>query len=149
MSIMSVKKLTAEHIEDIHRIDLESFAHPWSQDTLKTLLGSDNACCFGYFEDDVMVGYVALEWILDEGSITNLAVLRSHRRRGIAEELVQKALDFSRETGLVSVTLEVRVSNHPAVSLYRKLSFAEVGKRPGYYSAPVEDALLMTHFISK
>ncbi len=146
---MSVKKLTAEHIEEIHHIDMESFAHPWSQDTLSTMLISDKVCCFGYFEDDMMVGYVALEWILDEGSITNLAVLRSHRRRGIAEELVRTALGFSRETGLVSVTLEVRVSNLPAVSLYRKLSFAEVGKRPGYYTAPVEDALLMTHFISK
>lgn len=143
---MIIKKLTVEHAEAINRVDISSFTKPWSIDTVKTLLNSDSACVFGAFDGEQLIGYIALEWVLDEGSLTNLAVMPEYRRQGIAEALVHELLSNASSLKLQFVTLEVRVSNLPAIGLYQKLSFQQVGKRPAYYSAPCEDALLMTRY---
>lgn len=143
---MTISKLTAEHVNAIHRVEESCFQSPWSENTIEALLNSNNAQCFGYFEDDVLVGYIALEWVLDEGSLTNLAVLPAFRRRGIAEKLTVALIEEAQRLNLQLVTLEVRVSNTPASNLYRKMGFEEVGVRRGYYSNPREDALLMTKY---
>lgn len=145
---MFVKKLSSDDVSDILRIDSECFTNPWSEDTVSSLLKNSNACVFGALEGDLLIGYVALEWVLDEGSLTNLAVLPEFRRNGVAESLLQELLAFAESNNLQFVTLEVRASNIPAMSLYRKLGFKEVGKRPRYYSSPVEDALLMTKYLN-
>ena len=61
----------------------------------------------------------------------------------LMQMLMQKATSLN----LAFVTLEVRVSNTPAVSLYRKFGFEDVGRRPAYYTLPTEDALLMTKIL--
>lgn len=144
---MKIQKLTAEHTDAVHRVLSGCFQNPWSADTVKALMNSENACCFGAFEDDTLVGYIALEWVLDEGSLTDLAVLPQYRRRGLAEALTEELIKEAQRRNLQFVTLEVRVSNTPAVNLYKKLQFQEVGKRPNYYSSPKEDALLMTRYL--
>ncbi|MBQ4105696.1 MAG: ribosomal protein S18-alanine N-acetyltransferase [Clostridia bacterium] len=145
---MFVKKLSSDYVSDILRIDSECFSNPWSEDTVSSLLKNSNACVFGALEGDLLIGYVALEWVLDEGSLTNLAVLPEFRRNGVAESLLQELLAFAESNSLQFVTLEVRASNIPAMSLYRKLGFKEVGKRLRYYSSPIEDALLMTKYLN-
>lgn len=144
---MTIIKLNEEHIKAIHRVEEKCFQSPWSENTIEALVKSDNSQCFGCFEEETLVGYIALEWVLDEGSLTNLAVLPSYRRRGIAQELVEALLEEAKRLKLGFVTLEVRVTNTPASNLYRKMGFEEVGVRKGYYSNPREDALLMTKYL--
>lgn len=144
---MIISKLNSEYTEAIHNVDKTCFSRPWSTDTIGTLLQSDTACVFGAFEGDKLVGYVALEWVLDEGSLTNLAVIPDYRRKGIAEALVNELILHTESLKLQFVTLEVRVSNIPAIGLYQKLGFEQVGVRPKYYSSPCEDALLMTRYL--
>ncbi len=144
---MTIIKLNEEHIKAIHSIEESCFASPWSENTIEALIKSDNAQCFGCLEDDTLVGYVALEWVLDEGSLTNLAVLPTYRRRGIAEALTTALIEEAVKRNLQFVLLEVRVTNTPASNLYRKMGFEEVGVRRGYYSNPREDALLMTKYL--
>lgn len=141
---MQITKLTTEYAGDVFSVLSSSFTNPWSLDTIKSLLESDTAVCFGAFEENELVGYAALEWVLDEGSLTDIAVLPSKRKNGIANLLMETLFAEAQKRDLQFVTLEVREGNTPAVNLYKKFGFGTIGKRPKYYKDPVEDALLMT-----
>lgn len=144
---MNTEKLTVNHSQAVHGLLCECFATPWSLDSVRELLDSPCGECFGIFDDDLLVGYVALEWVLDEGSLTDLAVKPTYRRRGLASLLMEKLLESACGKKLSFVTLEVRASNTPAIDLYRIFGFKEVGRRPDYYRSPTEDALLMTKYM--
>jgi len=73
----------------------------------------------------------------------NLAVQPEYRRQGIGEKLVSALIAALAQQNVHSLTLEVRVSNAPATSLYEKLGFVQVGRRPNYYKNPKEDALIL------
>ena len=94
-------------------------------------------------EDGAVLGYAVLSAVLDEGNLDNIAVAPEYRRRGVADALLGALTGFGREC-LALLTLEVRASNAPAIALYEKHGFAAVGRRKNYYSAPREDAVLMT-----
>ena len=85
-----------------------------------------------------------MEYVLDEGGITNVAVFPVHRRQGIADALLNELLRRAKGLGLATVTLEVRETNAPAIALYQKTGFVPVGRRKNYYTSPTEDAILMT-----
>ena len=91
-----------------------------------------------------IVGYLGLWLMIDEAHITNIAVRDTHRRRGLAQLLLLAAVDLSRQVAANVLTLEVRVSNHGAQTLYEKFGFTVVGRRKGYYSDNREDAFIMT-----
>lgn len=141
---MEIKKLTAAHAQGVYEILSASFSNPWSVETITSLLQSDKGVCYGAFEGETLAGYVALEWVLDEGSLTDIAVLPNFRRKGIAKLLMNELVAKARTMKLQFVTLEVRQSNTPAIKLYESYGFERVGKRPSYYRDPVEDAILMT-----
>ncbi len=141
---MQIINLTTEYAQDVFSVLSSSFTNPWSLDTIKALLESDTAVCFGALEEESLVGYAALEWVLDEGSLTDIAVLPSERKKGIANLLMEALLTEAQKRDLQFVTLEVREGNTPAISLYEKFGFEHIGKRPKYYKDPAEDALLMT-----
>ena len=94
--------------------------------------------------EDGVVGYIGMMYVLDEGYIGNVAVLPAFRRRGIADTLLHALDELAEERGLRFLTLEVRAGNMPARCLYEKNGYVPAGFRPGYYSAPKEDAVLMT-----
>ena len=80
---------------------------------------------------------------VDEGQITNIAVHPDHRGQGLGLAIVQALIKHAKAERLASITLEVRVSNTPAITLYKKVGFLEVGRRKGFYTKPTEDALIM------
>ena len=141
---MEIKQLTQKDSAATHEIMKKSFSTSWTRETIDALIKSGNAVCLGAFEGDVLMGYAFLEWVLDEGSLTDIAVQEDFRRKGISQKLMDSLLKSAVEKNLVFVTLEVRASNIPAISLYEKNGFMQIGKRKAYYTAPVEDALLMT-----
>ena len=95
-------------------------------------------------EGDALAGYAALSSILDEGNLDNIAVAPAYRRQGIGEALLKEILRRAREKALAVLYLEVRAGNRPAIALYEKHGFLEVGRRKNYYEKPREDAILMT-----
>lgn len=143
-----VMELDISSAKAVAEIDKSTFESPWSLSTIESLTGSDKAVVFGALCDSQLAGYGVLEWVCDEGSLTNIAVDPRFRRRGIAGRIMEEIISKAKSLELAFVTLEVRASNTPAISLYRKFGFEEVGKRPGYYSSPVEDALLMTLYLN-
>lgn len=99
--------------------------------------------------DGQAVGYVGCQTVLDEGYITNVAVSPDCRRQGIARTLIAELTAQARTAELAFVTLEARASNAPAIALYEGAGFVRVGVRKNFYTAPTEDAVLMTLFLKE
>ena len=139
-----------EHLDDILLMEQQCFSVPWTRDQLAAQM-SDSMYIFLAAEDESgrAVGYVGLMYVLDEGYISNVAVSPSRRREGIADMLLTELYARAKAKKLSFLTLEVRESNAPAQSLYKKHGYTEVGMRKGYYSLPKEDAVLMTGFLSE
>lgn len=91
----------------------------------------------------VLIGLACAWAILDEAHITLLAVDSAYQRQGLGQLLLYTLLVLARQRGLEWATLEVRISNKPAISLYQKFGFESVGQRPGYYQDNGEDALIL------
>ncbi len=132
-----------EHLAGLAEIERACFHAPWSENALREELGK------GIFrvaldEQGAPIGYVGCQTVLDEGYITNVAVLPAHRRCGVAWQLLQQLAQGAREQALSFVTLEVRASNAPAIALYTKAGYVPVGQRKNFYRVPTEDAVLMT-----
>jgi ribosomal-protein-alanine N-acetyltransferase len=78
-----------------------------------------------------------------EGELETIAVAQAAQRHGLARRLFAELVAEFGKAGITEVNLEVRASNQPALGLYRRLGFAETGRRVRYYHDPVEDAVLM------
>ena len=136
--------MAREHVEQVAALERECFSVPWSETQLSDVLYDDNSC-FLVAEDDEgnVIGYAGLTTVLDEGYINNIAVEEAARKHGVASALLDVFVRFA-AVNLAFLTLEVRKSNAPAISLYEKFGFQQVGIRKGFYSHPREDAVIMT-----
>ena len=136
--------MTMEHIPQVAALERACFSRPWSEESLQGELWNDSAVIIvAEGEDGTVIGYAGLQTVLDEGYINNVAVDGKYRRQGVADELIAAFVRFG-QAKLAFLTLEVRASNAPAIALYAKHGFVEVGRRKNYYDDPKEDALLMT-----
>ena len=93
-------------------------------------------------EEGTISGFVCAKQVVGAWEIENMVVAKHGRRRGIGGGLLNELLRRARYEGITAVWLEVRESNRPARQLYDKHGFCETGRRRGYYSEPVEDAVL-------
>lgn len=132
------------HLAGVAELERMCFSTPWNEAMLEEELYNDTASFIvAEGEDGTVLGYAGLHVILDEGYIDNVAVRPSCRRMGLGDRLLDVFIRFG-QANLAFLTLEVRPSNTPAVALYEKNGFKEVGRRPNYYDDPKEDALLLT-----
>lgn len=140
--------MTADHLDDVARLEQICFSRPWSRRMLAEELENQCAAFLVALEPgtDKVVGYAGLLVMADEGYITNVAVFPEYRRRGVAEQIIQVFCDFAQGNHLAFLTLEVRPGNAPAISLYNSFGFEEVGRRKNYYDLPREDALILTRY---
>ena len=136
IKVFSNKNVPAK---ELNLIEKECFSTPWSEESFKT---ADNTRFYLYFEGEKVVGYVGIYSVLDEGYITNIAVLKDHRKKGIATSLLKELTE--KESALSFISLEVRESNAAAISLYTKFNFKKEGVRKAFYSNPKEDGLILT-----
>ena len=94
-------------------------------------------------EGEHLAGYIGSQTVLGETDMMNVAVDPDFRRQGVGEKLILTLVEQLKESGSYCLTLEVRASNAPAIALYEKLDFREIGRRPKYYRNPREDALIL------
>ena len=140
---MTPVKLRKEHLPDLTKLELEIFGtDAWSAEALAFLL-TDRATGWCMEEDGHAVAYGGMLYAPDEGQILNLGVDKAYRRRGFAQAILGALEQDARAHGAKALFLEVRASNLPAIRLYEKVGFCAVGRRPGFYRAPTEDALVM------
>ncbi len=148
MMDLIIEKMTSAHIEEIVRLENECFSSPWSENGLKSELNNNFARFFVAFSDDRIAGYIGSHNVLGEVYITNVAVFPEFRRNGVGKALVEFLVDRMKTEKAEFVTLEVRKSNIKAISLYEKCGFQKVGERKKFYEKPIEDAILMTNYLS-
>ena len=138
---------TKQHVPALENLEKLCFSSPWTAQMLETQLPDDKHEFIVAEMDGELLGYVGMMYILDEGYISNVAVSPQYRRRGVADALIAELIERAKKLELSFVTLEVRQSNTPARTLYRKHGFKDVGLRKNYYDLPKEDAILMTKFM--
>ena len=147
MPSWSVEPLTVADLDEVLAIERASFATPWSRGAfLYELKQNPVARCWvarGSGSAPRVLGYLCLWEISPEIHITNIAVHREWRRRGIARSLLGAILEDARRRHLTTALLEVRPANTEARGLYEDLGFQVIGRRRGYYVDTGEDALLM------
>ena len=110
---------------------------------LERAAGDEGKLFYAAVKGGEVLGYIGGQLIVDELEIFNVAVDSAYRGRHIGERLVEKLCAEAAERGAERVCLEVRASNAPAIGLYLKQGFEEVGRRKNYYQKPREDAILM------
>ena len=137
------------HLDAVAALEQVCISPPWPRSMLEEELYNPNvSLVVAEGEDGSVLGYGEIGVVLDEGCLEKIAVDPQYRRQGIAEAILSAYLRFG-QAHLAFLTLEVRASNAPAIGLYEKMGFREVGRRKGYYSNPKEDALLMTVYFEK
>lgn len=136
------RKMTAEDVPFISRLEEETFSMPWSADSFLEMISKEDARYYVAEEDGRLLGSCGVLMIAGEGNITNVAIAPEARNRGIGTALLRHLMAEGDREGLTAYTLEVRVSNAAAIHVYEKLGFVSAGVRPGFYEKPVEDALI-------
>ena len=138
-------KMSAEHIGQIASLEKECFSEPWSEKALSEELANENSHFLVAVSDEVL-GYIGVQEICGEAYITNAAVFGKYRKCGIGRALISAACEGAKGRGCEFITLEVRESNSPAISLYESEGFDKAGIRKNFYSAPTENGVIYTKY---
>lgn len=131
------------HVAQIAALEKVCFSAPWDEESISSELNNELSLWLVALDGDVVAGYVGSQSVMGEADMMNIAVDSHYRRQGVAQELVTRLVELLKSNGVYCLTLEVRASNEPAKALYEKLGFSQVGRRPNYYYAPREDALIL------
>ena len=145
----AIRRMREEDLPQVMVIEEVNFSIPWSPKSFQDMMRRPEAVFLvaekvsAEQSDTGIVGYAGAVMALDEGDVTNIAVLGTYKKQGIATALLKQLICETMAAGVSDLFLEVREHNTPALCLYRSAGFCEVGRRKGYYDKPKEDALIM------
>lgn len=146
---MKIRRMRIEDAPAIVALEKQCFSDPWSENSIASEAVNPLSYWLVAESDGQIAGYVGSQTVLDSADVMNLAVSPMFRRQGIGQALVTELADYLQKKGVIALLLEVRVSNTPAIALYQKLGFAQVGRRPKYYRNPREDAFILRRELVK
>jgi [ribosomal protein S18]-alanine N-acetyltransferase len=139
-----VGPMRRRHLRGVMRIEQQTYPRPWSMGLFMSELGyRGNRVYLTARVDSVVVGYAGLMLVPSDGHVTTIAVDPAWRRHGIGTRLLLTLARAAIERGAENLTLEVRVGNDAAQSMYRTFGFVPAGIRRAYYADNREDALVM------
>jgi len=140
-----VRMESPAQIDTVLSIEERAFSNPWTREMYLAELDNRGVsyCYLATDPDGDAVGFCSFWHVVDELHINNLAVLPERRRGGVATALLTYVLAEGARLGARRATLEVRRSNEAARRLYERFGFTVAGVRHGYYTKPVEDALVL------
>lgn len=142
--LVTIREMLETDIDKVLEIEEEAFTTPWSKEAFTMELTKNLLAKYIVAQvDEKIVAYGGIWLILDEGHVTNIAVLSEYRGKGIGEKIVKGLIRICTSREIRAITLEVRKSNEVAKNLYKKLGFIEFGIRPKYYLDNQEDAIVM------
>ena len=147
MTTVQLRTLALAELGAIEKIERRSYPTPWSRSMFAGELAKPSSISLGAYdvdgEDGKLCGYLIVSRYVDAWHVMNVATDPEHRGRGIATMLLERLFELTAEDARRGYTLEVRVSNATAISLYERLGFESRGVRRGYYTDNREDALIM------
>ena len=140
---MQIRKMLLADVDRISELEEMIFTMPWHKESFIEMIENPDSVYMVAIEDEKPVALCGIIDIAGEGNISNVLTDPEYRGRGFGYEVVKAAMEECLKGKTECFTLEVRVSNTPAISLYEKLGFVSEGVRPNYYEKPTEDALIM------
>ena len=140
---MEFTVMNETHVAQVAELEKLCFSDPWSLRSITSELSNPLSLWVVAVTGDTVVGYVGSQSVMGEADMMNLAVVPEHRRQGVGRRLVEELVSRLAANQVKSLTLEVRASNDPAIALYDEMGFRAVGRRPGYYRNPKEDAMIL------
>jgi [ribosomal protein S18]-alanine N-acetyltransferase len=143
MDEIVLHEMEIHDIPQVLEIERMSFSEPWSESAFLNEILKSYAFNRVAVRENSVIGYICVNYIIDEGHILNLAVHPDIRKQGIATMLMNEAIHELKRKGCDYLYLEVRVSNSSAKIFYERFGFTVTGLRKGYYLSPKEDALVM------
>ena len=135
--------MTTEDVPQVAQLECACFSHPWSEKAIAGELRNPLSLWLVAVENAQVIGYIGSQSVMGEADVMNVAVLEECRNRGIGRCLIAELVTALKSVGVYCLTLEVSASNEPAIHLYHAMGFSQVGRRPNYYTAPKEDALIL------
>ena len=139
-----IRRMTIDDVPQVHAIEQATFPLPWSLADFTYEMTSNPVARYVVAEQEgVLLGFAGAHIILDEGHITNVAVIKEARGHGLGRLLMDALMQLAANLGARYLTLEVRASNAAALALYQSFGFIKVSVRKKYYEDNGEDALLM------
>jgi len=142
-----VRRMTEQDLDAIMKIEQESFTLPWSRDSYRGELINQFANYLVCDCEGDIAGYVGAWIVFEDAHITNIAVGKSFRNKGLGTMLMQEIEKIARSKKALRILLEVRPTNISALTMYEKLGYVKTGIREAYYSDNGEDALIMTKYL--
>lgn len=143
-------QMQSGHLEKLAELEKICFSsQAWSYKSLEEELTNPTAHFFVAEVDEEVAGYIGMYVVCENCYVTNVAVFPQYRRQGVAKALIKMAMLTADTMETDFISLEVRPSNEPAISLYKSFGFEQNGLRKNYYKNPTEDALIMTKFFNK
>ena len=146
---MRIVNMTADHVSQVACLETLCFSDPWSEKSVASELKNPLSLWLVALDGETVAGYVGSQSVMGESDMMNIAVHPDYRRQGLAEQLVEELCKALKLGGNTCLTLEVRASNAPAISLYEKTGFSQIGLRKNYYRNPREDALILRREFGK
>lgn len=143
---MNIRRAVVADLPAIAALHAQCFTSAWNEEFLGRLLAQPGAVAFVAAEGRRIAGFVVARGAAGEAEILSLGVGADMRRHGLATDLIRTACQRAEEGGVVDVFLEVSAANAAACSLYGRLGFREVGRRPDYYedaTGSARDALVL------
>lgn len=141
--MLTIREMKEEDVPYVCEIEEATFSMPWKAADFIDMIKRDDLTYLVAELDGRIIGGAGFRNVLGDGEITNVAITEAERGNGYGKILVGELLKKGREMGASEFTLEVRVSNTPAIKLYESLGFKSEGIRPGFYEKPKEDAMIM------
>lgn len=144
-----IRNATPADIDAVYAIAIAGKLESWTRDAYLCQTSAENTL-FLVAEKGKICGFavVGISRVAAEAEIQNIAVNPDCRRRGIASHLIAEIAERLAELRIEKLFLEVRASNFAAIRAYEKCGFEVIGRRPGFYSRPAEDALLMRKLLT-
>lgn len=149
MSDIEIYNMTEEDVPFIAQVEKECFSEPWSEKAIRDELNNESALFFVAKKEGSFLGYIGMHTVVDECYIANIAVMSACRRQGVGDVLLKHGENAAKQRGCSFISLEVRVSNLAAKSLYEKHGYTVQGERKNFYREPTENALIMTKYFNE
>ena len=146
---MKIIEAHSEHLDDVLNLEKLCFSTPWTEGQLLSEIESEYGCIFIKYNGEVPVGYSIYHMAGDQAELYRIATAPDKRGQGTADELMKTGIMWAKEQNAESIFLEVRVSNAPAIALYEKYGFENLGIRKKYYTDPTEDAMIMVRKVTE
>lgn len=141
---MLIRKMDVEDISRVVSLEEQLFTSAWSEsDFLYEILQNDFSLNYVLEDEGYIIGYIGVWIMYEQSQITTIGVDPQYQRQGLGKAMMETVIDIAKQQDCEVMSLEVRISNEKAISLYQSLGFQNVGIRKNYYQDNHEDAYLM------